>query len=134
MECTSCSCSRSQFPTQGTHCACSVPNPMSSEGLSALGEPRVQNEILPKQFWIRTKKQCDFRAKTPTQLLELGLVYKPSHEVSTVFGMIVLTSGQPQQEKGCQEVLEQQCSPPGCWSPSIAAVMWQGLQEHCYQG
>lgn len=33
------------------------------------------------------KKQSDFRAITPTQLLELGLVYKPSHEVSTAAGV-----------------------------------------------
>lgn len=86
VEGTSCSCSRNQSLTQGSHHACSVPNPMSSEGLSALGEPQVQNEILLDQFWIRTKKQHDFMAITLTQLLELGLVYKPSHEVSTATG------------------------------------------------
>lgn len=33
------------------------------------------------------KKQRDFRATTPTQLLELGLVCKPCHEVSTAAGV-----------------------------------------------
>lgn len=109
---------------------------MSSEGLSALGEPQIQNEILPKQFWIRTKKQRDLRAVTPTQLLELGLVYKPSHEVSTAsdvwdvgFDIWTTTVAERMPESAGAPVQPhwQLISINNCSNG-------EGLQEHCCQG